>query len=219
MSAADTWSLVASVVSVIVGMVAIAMSVAFYLSGRGTEQRVGASLTKIETQTEMLQKITGKQLDRLTRFAIDRPEVEQTKPAELILGLIQIAEPLARILQPATAGATNPQALTAELVNCYIGLYYYTALTNFWAQVNLPAIEEFDETNNLHAVAKRVVDTSDADFVAIAAILTRTDQDLLNASGLAHLLVEARDVWRMTVRNAADVWLQQQQRQQSQDVP
>src|SRR5438034_553609 len=115
MSAGEAWSLVASVVSVIVGVFAVALAVAFYLAGRGTEQRVGSSLTKIETQTEMLQKITGKQLDRLTRFATDRPDVEQTKPAELVLALIQIAEPLVRILQPATTGTENTQALKAEL--------------------------------------------------------------------------------------------------------
>lgn len=213
MTTVEAFGLAGNIVSLVLGVVAILMAVAFYLAGRGTEQRVAASLTKIETQTDMLQKITGKQLDRLTRFATDRPEVEQAKPAELILGLIQIAEPLVRILHPPASGAPSA-AQTAELVNCYIGLYYYSALTNFWAQVSLPTIENYDETNNFQAATRRIVDSSCADFAAMAGILERTDQALLDASQLAHLLTEARDVWRTMVRNAADVWLEQQRRQQ-----
>src|SRR5690349_8117087 len=101
----------ANAVSLVLGVVALVMAILFYLAGRGTEQRVASSLTKIETQTEMLQKITKSQLDRLTRFATERPIVEPIRPADMVLQLIEVAQPLILLLrqqpQPAAAATTD----------------------------------------------------------------------------------------------------------------
>ena len=58
----------AAIVSIILGILAIVLSLWFYRQTKDTEKEVSRSLSKIETQAEMLQKITGKQLDRLTKF-------------------------------------------------------------------------------------------------------------------------------------------------------
>ena len=160
----EALSLAANIVSIVLGSVAVSLSVAFYLAGRGTEQRVGSSLTKIETQTDMLQKITKSQLDRLTRFATERPVAEPIRPADLVMQLIEVAQPLIMLIRQPQADTANAEQLRPALINCHITLYYYTALANYWAQWLLPNVNEFDETNQFHALARRAVDSSNADF-------------------------------------------------------
>jgi len=59
---AEIWSIVASIVSVVLAFFAIGISIWFFIVGRNTEKEVTNSLTQIKTQAEMLQKISGKQL-------------------------------------------------------------------------------------------------------------------------------------------------------------
>jgi hypothetical protein len=211
MTTAEAYGLAGNIVSIVLGVVAILMAVAFYLAGRGTEQRVAASLTKIETQTDMLQKITKTQLDRLTRFATERPAQDPARPIDLVMQLIEVAQPLIMLIrqQPAV-GAPQAEQLRPFLVNCHIVLYYYTALTNFWAQAMLPNLEDFDETNNFHALTKRSVDGSETDFTMVANILKDYAPDVLQASPFAHLLNEAQTVWRTTVQDSAGAWVRRQ---------
>ena len=70
MPSAELWSIVASIVSVVLGFLAIAMSVYFFVVGRKTEREVSNSLIKIETQADMLQKLSGRQMDRLTGYPL-----------------------------------------------------------------------------------------------------------------------------------------------------
>jgi len=49
------------------------LSVVFYFAGRNTEVRVSTSLAKIEAQTDALQKLSGRQIDKLLKHALDEP--------------------------------------------------------------------------------------------------------------------------------------------------
>jgi hypothetical protein len=211
MTTIEAYRLAGNIVSIVLGVVAILMAVAFYLAGRGTEQRVAASLTKIETQTDMLQKVTKSQLDRLTRFATERPVQDPARPVDLVLQLIEVAEPLIMLIrqQPAV-GAPQAEELRPFLVSCHIALYYYTALANFWAQGMLPNVEDFDEKNNFHALTKRSVDGSQTDFAMMAQILEGYAPSVLQASPFASLLTEAQTVWRTTVQDSATAWVRRQ---------
>lgn len=204
-SPVEMWSIVSSIVSVILGILAIGLSVYFFVQGRSTEQGVSNSLTKIETQAEMLQKITGRQMDRLTKYVTEERPAEPHMTQTLI-ALLELAKPLTANLQQ-TSGSVDSEKLVTELVTCYIGLYYYTAQTNYWAQWYLPPITEFDETNQFHTLTKTVVDQSAADFNYMAKLLASVDVKRLEASPVAHLLREAKDVWRVAVRGSADVYI------------
>lgn len=206
MTSAELWSLVSSIVSTILGVGAVALSLYFFVASKRTEKEVASALTKIQTQTEMLQKLTGKQLDRLTRFVTTERQDPTTEVTRLFLTFTEAIKPLSASIPPAEAGA-NADQLRAELLTCYIAMYYYAAITNFWSQLHLPAAAEFDETNEFHMMTKRAVDMSATDFDYMAGILGRCDERALTGSPLAHLLAEAKDQWRQWVRAAADVFI------------
>ena len=104
MSAGELWSIVSSIVSIILAIVAIGLAVYFFVVGRNTETRVGSSLTKIETQAEMLQRLTGRQLDRLTKFVTeDKRPADDSRLTEFLALVMQVAKPL-------TEGVSLPAA-------------------------------------------------------------------------------------------------------------
>lgn len=205
----ELWSIIASVVSVLLGLLAIGLSVYFFGHGRDTERAVSNSLTKIETQAEMLQKVTSRQMDRLTKYVTeDRPA--EPDMAQTLIALLELARPLTANLQH-SLGVADTERLATELVTCYIGLYYYTVQTNYWAQWHLPAIVDFDETNQFHVLVKRVIDQSAVDFAAMARLLESVDRPRLDGSPVAHLLQEATQVWREAVKSCADVYIAREQ--------
>ena len=81
-------SVVAGLVSIILGFLAIALSLWFYRQTKDTEKNVSGSLTKIETQAEMLQKITGRQLDRLTKYVTESKRDNQDEQTSAIIKVI-----------------------------------------------------------------------------------------------------------------------------------
>ena len=206
-NAVELWSIASSIASVVLAVLAIALSVYFFVIGRRTETSVSTSLSKIETQAEMLQKITGKQLDRLTRFVTEeRPRPEDPQFQRMVEVFIQLAQPLSGSI--AQTHQRQPDAQVAqELISCYIGLYYYAAVTNYWAQQFLPGAADYDDANEYHKLARKVVDQSASDFNAMAAILTQLYRGILAQNPLVHILEEAKGLWRDSVRSAADVFL------------
>ena len=69
----NLWSLVSSVLSSVLALVAISLSLYFFVQSRNVQENVSTTLAEIKTQAGVLQKITFKQLDRLTRFVTERP--------------------------------------------------------------------------------------------------------------------------------------------------
>ena len=113
-SAIAIWSVVASIVSVILGILAIAISIHFFVVGRKTESAVSNSLTKIETQAQMLQRVTGRQLDRLTKFVTERPSrVEDVLP-DLLVALGQLPATITTTLQQTSATASRGTAVDGK---------------------------------------------------------------------------------------------------------
>jgi len=146
----------------VLGLLAIGLSVYFFVIGRRTETSVAGSLTKIEAQADMLQRITGRQLDRLTRFVTTRQPGQEALP-ELLSILVQLPQNITASLQQVSTNQ-NQQQLIRELVISYIVSYFYSVQTNYWAQSYLPESDNFDKTNPVHLATRRILDTSAADF-------------------------------------------------------
>lgn len=211
-TAAEFWSVVASIVSVILGVFALTLSVYFFVTNRKTEKDVSNSLTKIETQAEILQKIAGKQLDRLTKYVTEQRSgaMDEALP-QLITILAELPQTIIAQTQRPTTG--NQDQLTDELIGCYIGLYFYAAQTNYWSQFNLPNISDFDENDEFHNTAKRIVDLSAADFKFISDILEKCDTIRLESHTLYHLFHETKDGWKGYVRSSSGVFKSRQMRE------
>ena len=207
---AEFWSIVASVVSIILGFVAIVVSIYFFVTNQKTEKNVSNSLTKIETQTEMLQKITGKQIDRLTKFVTEpRSSIIDDSLPDIISRLTELPQTILSQTQRTTSEADgNP--LLPEVITCYIGLYFYTAQTNYWSQYYLPDTDEFSEDNVFHLTTKRIVDLSATDFHLVEDILNNCGTEQLESNPLCHLFNETRDFWAKDVKSSADVFISRQ---------
>jgi len=205
----EAWGMASNIVSMILAIMAMWFAFYIYDKGKATDQSITNSLSKIEAQAESLQKLSGRWMDRLTRYVTqERPPgpLDQTLP-ELVTVLATLPQAITmQINQPAKSDP--PEHLIEELLTCYIVIYYYTALTNFWAQGYLPDVADFDEKNEFHQLTKRVTDGSSQDFGNIARILEATDQQRRSRNSLAHMLVEARDLWGHHVRSVADIWQQ-----------
>lgn len=188
--------LVAGIVSVVVAVIAIGLSVAFYISARNAEKAVGTELAGIKAQTGTLEKIAGQQLSRLTKVV---SETQKTS-SDLLERLVGI-QPPGLFQQTEEAKTHEPSGTTISgheipnfpekidvnyfrevVIIFYYTLYYYTSYANLFAQYQLPPMEEYDETSALHRLARKVLDASASDFRALAAQLDQwleRDRDFL----------------------------------------
>lgn len=215
MSPAEIWSIVSSVVSVILAVFAIGVSIYFFVETKNTEQRVTNSLSKIEAQADSLQKLNAKWMDRLTRYVTTEREnpIDSSVP-QLIHILAQLPATITATLTQTPDKSTHQQ-LIEEIYSAYIAIYFYTAQTNYWSQFYLPNVSEFNANDEFHTLVKRVIDMSDADFRYIAGILSNCDQNRLRANSLVHLLDETKDSWRHRVRSTADVFVSTEQNKEA----
>ena len=193
--------------SLVLGGFAIALSVYFYDKAKNAERETAKALEAIRAQSDALQRLTGKWMDRFTRHATE------PKPADE--GLLTLVSAVANLptlilthlrVQPESGDPGNEEALRSAVVDGYIALYYYTALANVASQALLPPEEDFDPGEPRHGELKRIVDSSAADFDYMARTLQGIHGNRLASSPYVRLLTEARDVWRPIVRNTDGVY-------------
>ncbi len=195
-------SVVAGLVSIALGILAIVLSLWFFRQTKDTERNVSNSLTKIETQADMLSKLTGRQLDRLTKFVT---EPKPAKSDEQMGELIRIFAQLPQMLLSPTTDGTVPNR--EQQIALLIALYFYTAQINWWAQNSLPNVDDFDENDAFHNHTKRVIDMSAADFQAAAAELAKCQDHELTALNTYHLLDETKKNWSGVVMTSTEVYI------------
>ena len=199
----DVLGIVSNSVSLVVGLLAIALSVYFYTQAKNTEKSVAITLEGIKAQTETLQKISGRSLDRLTKYVTNpRPHEEQ---------YIQIIAELKNLPFSILSGIRTPDIQPdfekdKNLVVCYVALYYYTGLANYWVQQGLPPIEKFEENPEYSKLVKQLVDMSYTDFSSMTELLQQIDATWVEKTGMAHLLEEAIEVWRPRVMDSTTAY-------------
>lgn len=212
----EFWSIVGSFVSVLLGFLAIALSVYFFVKGKDTERLVSNSLTKIETQANALQKISGKQLDKLTEY-VTQPQKGpiQESESEIVKILKELPNSLGLLREGNTDTRTTDQ-LEKELALAYGALYFYIGQANFWSQLNLPAADEYDEEQALQSEAKTVVDLSAQDFNVVANILPTLKISEIEGSNIEPLVERTKEFWRTLVRNSSGVFLLREEQKKGQ---
>jgi len=169
--------------SLVLGGFAIWLSLQFYSKAKDAETRTAVTLEAIKAQSEALQKLTGRWMDRFTRHATE------PKPADE--GLLALVNAMAnlpttilthlRVYSEPRTGESQEAAI-AETVNGYVCLYHYTALANLGWQALLPASGEVDETDPLQMLLVQTVDSTAKDFAYMAGLLEKIDSSRLRAS-------------------------------------
>lgn len=207
-------SIAASVTSIIVAAVAVMLAAYFFNQAKNTERDVAVSLSKIETQGDSLQKLTGRWMDRLTKYA-----TEAKPPDETVLMLVKTITQIPSIatqLQSPTAGgsqgAAHAETVTelqsptagqsgdaayAEAVVGYITAHYYAAMLNVTLQAVL-----VDDKYNSNETLRGLVDRSYTDFVYLEGEIDKVDEDVLKASRVHRFYVDTA-TRKDSVRNLA----------------
>lgn len=201
----DMLAMAVGVASLLLGGFSIWLSLQFYAKGKDAELAASKSLEGIRCQTDMLQRLTARQMDRLTEY------VTQPRPADE--GLLTLVATIADLpgailgqlpLQTASATTHNAQSsdgsVFSELISCYIALYWYTGVVNLALQTLLPNRKAFDKTSEDHQLVKRLLDGSADDFAHMRRVIDRVVPERLNASPYRPMLEEAFNVLQPRVK-------------------
>src|SRR5262245_56185447 len=126
----------AGIVSIALAGVAIWLSLYFYNQAKGAEGAVSTALADIRAQTATLERITGRQLDRLTKFAT-QGRSEDPQFAEIMV--------IFRQLTAAALAPPQPAQLRDPVPDHVVAIYnvmYFSALANIGWQQQLPPVAE-----------------------------------------------------------------------------
>ena len=186
----ETASIVASFVSLILAGIAIWQAMYFYTQGKNTEAKVETALEGIRAQTDALQALNARTLDRLTKY-VTTPRNEPTQSAQLLADTLR---DLPNIVLSLKMPAANVQddSLRREIIHAYIALWNYTAHANIWASFCLPSIEEFDENKPYDSYVKSIVDRCAADFNYMTDIIQKVPTTDLQSSSYYHMYEEVQ---------------------------
>ena len=83
----DLINLISSIASLILSVIAIWLSLYFYKESKNNEKNLNNTLSEIKTHTGVLEKLTGKWIDRLTRFVTSPQPMDSA--AERLLATIE----------------------------------------------------------------------------------------------------------------------------------
>jgi hypothetical protein len=197
-------SIVASIVSVVLGGFAIWLALFLYNQSKDTERRVAEMLAAIKAQTDTLQKLGSKMIDRLTT-AVTAPRAADEAVVMLISTIREIPTAIAANLRTPAADASQ-QVWLNEVLTAYIGMYYYAAVVNVAWQGYLPAFEDLPDDD----LAKRLVDLSHSDFNLLEGLIGHFDPRMVEANRLQHLHAEAIEYWKPYLKDALSVYRDRQ---------
>jgi hypothetical protein len=204
MEVMEVASIVSSFVSTILAGFAIWLSLYMFNKGKDTEGDVRESLASIKAQTDALQKLTGKMMDRLTS-AVTAPRAADEALVVLMQTIREMPVAIATNLQAPSAGADR-QALLVEVLTAYIATLYYAGVANVVTQLHLPPLEDLGGDDP----AKRLVDTTCNDFRLLEGYIARFDPGLVTANRLQHLYAEAMQQWKPHVKDSTTVYRDRQ---------
>jgi hypothetical protein len=206
----DTWNMamgLSSLIStVILGTLAIALSVYFFVKTKQTEGLVTSALSAIKQQTDSLQKLAAKQMDRLIGVVAEKPEFEQQRA--FMVELVKI------IQRPAfTESSPKQNEISPEMRSWFLRLnivaHFYAGLSNVLLGFNLPA--KIAEANEWMT---KKVDISYSDFFTLDEILQKTDQDFLRNHEIYSWYQECNNVIKPFVRDTISVYKKREQEAQ-----
>lgn len=198
----ELFSSAVGLMSLVLGGFAIWLALQFYEKGKDAEKQAALLLEGIRAQTDSLQQLTGRWMDRFTRHATEPKPLDEGLMA-LVSAVADLPTTILTTLRiPPGVESTQVEALQAELVNTYIGLHYYSAVANVAIQTHLPSAPEYDETNDGHVALRRLIDSTANDFNFMAQSINATERARVDASRLAHLLEETNRDWAPLVRDA-----------------
>lgn len=184
-------------VSLIMGGFAIWLSVHFYNQAKESEKQTSNLLARIEAQVDMLKGITAKQMSQLIRNVTDVKPIDEN-----ILQIIAMIRPSPDSDNDIKLRDAQIEQLTGEAITAYIAAFFYSSVTNVFAQMQLPSKEKYAENFAWSDAVKNLVDSSHKDVEILRGILSKVHQTRLEANSVYHLYQDAVSRWLPHVKNS-----------------
>lgn len=184
------------IISLVLGVLALALSLYFYNKSKDSEKAASNTLEAIKAQTEMLKDITQKQLSRLIK------NVTEQKPVEEFLTIITAMRDTPQSTLQLHLKDQEIETLTAQAIEGYIGAYFYCAVANAWSQTYLPEMENFNSEDSLHNLVRNLVDASARDFHNIESLLARVHPTRIQSNPVASYYNSTQQHWAALVKDA-----------------
>lgn len=152
----DWLSIVSSIFSIGLAILALWLSLRFFFSTNKSEKEATKLLAEIKTQTNLIQRVTGKMLDKYVTFSTT-PQPDQTETLMRLLTITTTSSGL----------ADDPKSFTdkvvlQELTALYIAIAYHSGLTNMLIQeyVTEDITQLSEQLQNLLGVTNHDFNTS-----------------------------------------------------------
>jgi len=201
LSAFDWVTLVGAIASLILAVIAIWLAIHFFVNSKRSENEVSNLLSKLEAQTQILAKVTGKMLDKYVTYSTQPKQADET--TILLMQLISGVGLNNGIIGEGPTVRNAPAM--QELTTLYIATLYHAALTNIVMQPNLP--EDIGELELEDSVwQKTLVERSYADFMGAANWLTNNGGDYIATSTAKHYYDEIMGLNNDDVKDTASVY-------------
>jgi hypothetical protein len=204
-------SIVASFVSLVLAGVAIWLSLYFYTQGKNTETRVQVALEGIKAQTDALQAINARTLDRLTKY-VTTPRDDASQTVQVLYATIRELPDIVLKLRPPTS-QSNEEGLRQGLMNAYIALWNYAGTANIWASFSLPPADRFNPADAFDRLVQSIVDRSASDFHFLTSLIDQIPTDEIRKSPYLSLYQEAHTQFRNLVTDTANHFARRAQQQ------
>lgn len=200
---------IAGIVSLLLGGLAIWLSLYFYTQAKAVETNVQIALAAIQAQTDTLQSLNAKTLDRLTKY-VTTPREDASQTTELLFSTLRELPSLVLSLR-LPSDTSGEAALRAELVDNYIVLWHYAGTANVWIAGYLPTPENFIETDPNHARIKHLVDRSAGDFRYLETLVNQMHPSEIRAANYQNHYNEILTRLMPFVGDTAEHWARRSQ--------
>jgi hypothetical protein len=159
LSTLDWFTLVSTIASLILAVLAIWLAIYFFVKSKNSEKESASLLVRINSQTDLLHKVSNKLLDKYVAYSTQPKQADETYV--LLAQVVQTT--LSQGLASNGTTAANQQVMQ-ELTTIYIAVLYYSALSNVYLQGAIPSEMTEAELEQQSPWLRTLLDRSSADF-------------------------------------------------------
>ena len=199
----DLINLAVGITSLLLAILAGGLSIYFFVATKETERRTAQLLEAIKTQTDALQKLTGKWMDKLINYSTQSQPVY----SETLSTLMAVIQEMPSRLSVSLPASTDSDAVKKEMIVGYIGTYYYAAMANVAIQALVP--QDFDVLDETHNALKSIVDNSYSDVNTFRELLQGQEGELLSSRAYG-FYQRAESDWFPLVKDFEQVYQEKQ---------
>jgi hypothetical protein len=204
LSTLDWIAIISSIASLILAVLSIWLALHFYSKAKEAESSVAQLLIKLDTQTNLIHKVTSRMLDKYVTFS-----TSPKAPDESWLLMAQIVQ------SSLSQGLPNNSATESEdretilqhLTTLYIATMYYSAIANIYLQITAP-----DQISDLEPEHKTLLERSSSDFRVSSSWIDENGNNYIGTSSAAGFYKEAVEGdFAGVVRDPTELYMSKQQ--------